>query len=543
MLDVAELVSGLDATLQELEKQINNIQNIKASVNDIISIGDSLKGDGGDAIRSFYEECHIPFLSFYQSLLEDYQRVIKDLYNTLYSFEPASNAVIRENYLQSNLKQGLNKLKALTSDLTSESNELIHSVSDILHLPNISEYSFLSNVSMAENELDKTIEKLNEFDNEQSKALNGIVDDSETALSYVKQVESMFRSKNLSVDGYIPGSLFEQLSQQSTHSSVASTNSNIGSLGASPSSRAMNLLLAYEANKGIEATTNEDEYESLLQAIKDGAMGSLAPLAIFAAVHKTGLLRIEYTKKKNHYTFKYNRKVLHFLKGRIGPKWTKQIIQKMNRTSKANRNIDKKFKSGSYRGVRIPSQKVKGAIWKLTTGNRPLHENVKSKLIKYSSREMVIPKEAFKKVVAKASAIGAGVVGFISGTKNIVSRLEESSHLKGEEIFKARGRMMGEEVNKTAGGVTGAVAGAYVGAAIGGALSGPFAPVGAAVGGIVGSAIGGSVGEWATKYTSKFIGDAGEKVGEVLHAVKDKAKEALDGAKNVFNGATNALFG
>ncbi|MEK4198027.1 hypothetical protein [Cytobacillus sp. FSL K6-0265] len=77
----------------------------------------------------------------------------------------------------------------------------------------------------------------------------------------------------------------------------------------------------------------------------------------------------------------------------------------------------------------------------------------------------------------------------------------------------------------------------YAVASIGGA--GPFAPVRVAVGGIVGS----SVSNWATKYTSKFIRGVGEKVGEVSHAVKDKAKEAQDGAKNVFNGATNALFG
>ncbi|MCZ0073436.1 T7SS effector LXG polymorphic toxin [Bacillus sonorensis] len=36
---------------------------MKESVDALTSLDDALKGKGGEAIRSFYEECHTPFFA------------------------------------------------------------------------------------------------------------------------------------------------------------------------------------------------------------------------------------------------------------------------------------------------------------------------------------------------------------------------------------------------------------------------------------------------------------------------------------------------
>ncbi|MGE8078328.1 T7SS effector LXG polymorphic toxin [Peribacillus loiseleuriae] len=44
------------------------MNQIKEAVTNLIALEDSLKGEGRNAIRGFYEECHKPFLLFYPAL-------------------------------------------------------------------------------------------------------------------------------------------------------------------------------------------------------------------------------------------------------------------------------------------------------------------------------------------------------------------------------------------------------------------------------------------------------------------------------------------
>ncbi|PAD56819.1 transposase, partial [Bacillus sonorensis] len=66
-LDVQALHDAIDHTLKQLKKQSDEMAKVKKSVEAITSLDDALKGKGGDAIRAFYEECHTPFLKFYET--------------------------------------------------------------------------------------------------------------------------------------------------------------------------------------------------------------------------------------------------------------------------------------------------------------------------------------------------------------------------------------------------------------------------------------------------------------------------------------------
>ncbi len=62
-LDVQALHNAIDQTLEQLKKQAEEIEKVKESVDALTSLDDALKGKGGEAIRSFYEECHTPFFA------------------------------------------------------------------------------------------------------------------------------------------------------------------------------------------------------------------------------------------------------------------------------------------------------------------------------------------------------------------------------------------------------------------------------------------------------------------------------------------------
>ena len=551
-LEVESFLSGIELTLKQLDSQENDIKKIDSAVMEFIQLEEALKGKGGQAIRSFYQDCHVPFLKFYQSTLDEYKSALHNMKNDLQAFESSSTATIREDFLKNDLDHGLKKIKTMTADLSNEANTIINSVNDIIMIPTLQDSSVMDHLNSADEKVDQTLEQLHQYDRQQVKNLDEVVDRANDASGYVEQISSMFQSNQISVEGYQPGSLFQKLNQavQSPGGIATSVQGSINNEN-STSKRALDLLLDYEESKNIESTTKPNEDNSLLNALLDGAIGSAAPLAIMTAAHKSGILRVEYTKKKNHYTFKYDRRVLHFLKGRTGPEWTKSMIQKINKVARDNHKMEKYIKaqkkniSSNTKFVdnRTRSTKAKSLLIKLATGNRPVHETIKSKIIKYSSKDMVITKSAFRKTVAKTSAIGAAIVGTVSAGRSIVKRTNAQRDLQGKEKYEVTGRIIGEELNKTVGSVTGSTAGAYIGAIVGGSLTGPMAPFGAAIGSVVGSAIGGAVGQFASKYTNKWASNAGASIGKVTYEVKESAKEALENAKNTLTESTDKLFG
>ncbi|MCF7618771.1 LXG domain-containing protein, partial [Bacillus sonorensis] len=103
-LDVHALHDAIDQTLEQLKKQSEEIADLKKSVDGITVLDDALKGKGGDAIRAFYEECHTPFLRFYESFIEEYQSTLKKIKNALNSLEPNHNGYISQAFLDHDLE-------------------------------------------------------------------------------------------------------------------------------------------------------------------------------------------------------------------------------------------------------------------------------------------------------------------------------------------------------------------------------------------------------------------------------------------------------
>ncbi|WP_222426128.1 T7SS effector LXG polymorphic toxin, partial [Bacillus paralicheniformis] len=75
-LDVQALHKAIDQTLEQLKHQSDEIAKVQKSVEEIASLDDALKGKGGDAIRAFYEECHTPFLQFYDTFIGEYSSTL-----------------------------------------------------------------------------------------------------------------------------------------------------------------------------------------------------------------------------------------------------------------------------------------------------------------------------------------------------------------------------------------------------------------------------------------------------------------------------------
>ena len=90
----------------ELNKTLNTL---KQQSQNIISLYDALKGEAGQAIRAFYTECHIPFLQFFQVVIEEYSSALKKTKQALHALESNQHGFISQTFIEHELDQGLKK--------------------------------------------------------------------------------------------------------------------------------------------------------------------------------------------------------------------------------------------------------------------------------------------------------------------------------------------------------------------------------------------------------------------------------------------------
>ncbi|MCZ0068991.1 LXG domain-containing protein [Bacillus sonorensis] len=208
-LDVHALHDAIDQTLEQLKKQSEEIADLKKSVDGITVLDDALKGKGGDAIRAFYEECHTPFLRFYESFIEEYQSTLKKIKNALNSLEPNHNGYISQAFLDHDLEQGLNAADRTTKNLVSKANATIAKVSHIVDLPDLNDNDFHEHNRKAMKDINQTIEKLHAFDREQTNALKTAENDLETMQRYITRLEKMYTGPKIEITGYQKGSILK----------------------------------------------------------------------------------------------------------------------------------------------------------------------------------------------------------------------------------------------------------------------------------------------------------------------------------------------
>ncbi|WP_420797590.1 T7SS effector LXG polymorphic toxin [Cytobacillus firmus] len=189
----------LHSSLHSLEEQIRNIAR---DVEGITSLEDSFRGEGAEAIQAFFQECHSPFLLFFEGFLADYQNTLKGIASSLQMLEPSSNGFIRQSFLVGEAAQGLVKTESITNSLTEETNAVMQKVSDIVSLPHLQDGEFSAQVRRAELHRRNTVDDLMTFDSQQTLALDPIEQDLYLMQTYIDEISSRFQSGSLSISGY-----------------------------------------------------------------------------------------------------------------------------------------------------------------------------------------------------------------------------------------------------------------------------------------------------------------------------------------------------
>ncbi|MFK4007660.1 T7SS effector LXG polymorphic toxin [Bacillus safensis] len=226
-LDAFALINGIDQTLNALKQQSQQISSIEKQINHIISLDGALKGEAGQAIRAFYTECHIPFLQFFQVVIEEYSAALKNTKQALHALESNEHGFISQTFIEDDLDQGLKKAERTISEIVSEVNHAIGRVGHIVHLPSVDESAFQQNYQKAWLETSRTIGLLHAFDREQTSALHETKSSLQTMKQYIDTLSTMFTGPKIDITSYQKGSIFKDGKKEKVSSTISGLNDKI----------------------------------------------------------------------------------------------------------------------------------------------------------------------------------------------------------------------------------------------------------------------------------------------------------------------------
>ncbi|WP_299515428.1 T7SS effector LXG polymorphic toxin [uncultured Rummeliibacillus sp.] len=207
VLDVAGIQNGIEKTLKSLKNKQKEIDAIETAVQGILALEDAFKGKSADAMRNYYREVHLPFISHYKTFIEDYESKLTIMGNELQALESASNGRIVEAFLAEDLQSSLQNTANHTIILTDETNQTIQSVQDIVAAPLLHDTFFLEEVDDAKKQARDTVEKIHQFDYNQSKALEELSNDVSKMQNYINRIQSHTKSGKIQLDKYTIGTV------------------------------------------------------------------------------------------------------------------------------------------------------------------------------------------------------------------------------------------------------------------------------------------------------------------------------------------------
>ncbi|RSK33672.1 T7SS effector LXG polymorphic toxin [Bhargavaea beijingensis] len=200
VLDAAAFEEGLARNKETLNRLESEMTLIMDSVRELVQLNEALKGHGGDAIRRFYQECHLPFLEYFLLFKENFYSRLAGIESAADTLEPSPDGYIDEGFIESEVENGLNQMTRISSNLTDETNAIMDQVADIVSLPHLDDSQVQEGVLDARREKNRTVSDLNEFDATQTNRLMPVSDQLRAMEQWISQIESLFQNGLTDVD-------------------------------------------------------------------------------------------------------------------------------------------------------------------------------------------------------------------------------------------------------------------------------------------------------------------------------------------------------
>ncbi|GED01733.1 ribonuclease YxiD [Bacillus atrophaeus] len=299
-LDVHALHEGIQHTIEKLDKQKQQLEKLEKSVEHFAGMKDALKGKGGDAIRTFYEECHKPFLLFFGMFIDEYKKVLKQTQHRISSVESDSHGMIAEAFLSHDARHGIKHAREVTEQLTDAVNRQTSAIDHIVSLPTVNDTFFRMETEQAERHITDTLQKLFQFDGQQTQALETAKTDFQTMKKYMAQLQTMYTGPKIEITGYKSGSILKSQEEENINQTFDAINPQMKQPDDSPMELMLKKLEKHKQSN-VDTVMKDDKQQKIEREIY-GDDSNLTVLQKEAAAHPKvyGDIRVINDKLYNH---------------------------------------------------------------------------------------------------------------------------------------------------------------------------------------------------------------------------------------------------
>lgn len=204
VLDVSNLHASLDETIQAINEKIEGLETIEKSMAELVNLDRSFTGKGPNAIKSYYQSCHQPFLFKLKQILVSYQLKLQTCKEQVSSYEPNHTGFIHDDFLQGELTNRLTEVQNYTNDVTADANQFISNVLDIVHVKLLDDTEVNQQVEQAKQSINKTVTKLEDFDAESTSSLDELTVDLQVLTAYIEEMDTKAGVNPRSLETFSP---------------------------------------------------------------------------------------------------------------------------------------------------------------------------------------------------------------------------------------------------------------------------------------------------------------------------------------------------
>ncbi|MBM7543014.1 LXG domain-containing protein [Amphibacillus cookii] len=197
VIEVKTLTAKLNMTNKSCQTCSEQLDAVKSALTNFLSLEDALKGQTGEAIRTYFNDFQFPLLKYLQNLLEDYRGVIDQIEQAISAYEPQDDGYLKEGYITQNLNNDLSQLEDITIALVDEVNQEINQVRDIIGLSQVDDHPFLQELQTGHQYLNEVVEDLHLLDKEQTNKIDEVNQDLISIDTYIEQLNKNFSIQSL----------------------------------------------------------------------------------------------------------------------------------------------------------------------------------------------------------------------------------------------------------------------------------------------------------------------------------------------------------
>ncbi|HEY4553247.1 MAG TPA: LXG domain-containing protein [Bacillaceae bacterium] len=187
VLKVSEVYSEIDSSIKKKTAEKQQILDIRNSLNRVIDL-DGLKGKTGEAIKEHFTVLHIPAILLLNQFLDTYMKKLNEIKNIIGDYEN-SNGLVRQDFIEQEVKTGLNKLETAAQSVIDSINRDFSRVSDIVGGSNISLAPLQFKIDRARSHAERTVSDLQKMDQSAKGKLSSSKEEINQISSFTAKIE------------------------------------------------------------------------------------------------------------------------------------------------------------------------------------------------------------------------------------------------------------------------------------------------------------------------------------------------------------------